>query len=63
MEDPDMSTHPTDETPALVEQLAQALLQRGWSLATAESCTGGLISAASPPMDCACSTRKAKPSM
>ena len=41
-----MSSHPTDITPALVEQLAQALLQRGWSLVTAESCTGGLISAA-----------------
>lgn len=41
-----MSSHPTDDTPALIEQLAQALLQRGWSLATAESCTGGLISAA-----------------
>lgn len=26
--------------------LAQALLQRGWMLATAESCTGGLIAAA-----------------
>ena len=41
-----MSSHPTDDTPALVELLALALLQRGWSLATAESCTGGLISAA-----------------
>ena len=41
-----MSSHPTDDTPALVELLAQALLQRGWSLVTAESCTGGLISAA-----------------
>ena len=39
-----MSSHPTDDTPALVEQLAQALLQRGWTIATAESCTGGLIS-------------------
>jgi nicotinamide-nucleotide amidase len=28
------------------EQLAQLLLRRGWMLATAESCTGGLISAA-----------------
>jgi nicotinamide-nucleotide amidase len=46
MEDRHMSSHPTDDTPALVELLAQALLQRGWSLATAESCTGGLISAA-----------------
>ena len=25
-----------------VERLAQALLQRGWMLATAESCTGGM---------------------
>ena len=28
------------------EQLAQLLLHRGWMLATAESCTGGLIAAA-----------------
>jgi nicotinamide-nucleotide amidase len=33
-------------TPALVEQLAQSLLARGWMLATAESCTGGMIAAA-----------------
>ena len=31
---------------ALCEQLAQALGLRGWSLATAESCTGGMIAAA-----------------
>jgi len=30
----------------LVEDLAAALLARGWMLATAESCTGGLIAAA-----------------
>ena len=30
----------------LVEDLATALLARGWMLATAESCTGGLIAAA-----------------
>jgi nicotinamide-nucleotide amidase len=30
----------------LCEQLAQALLARGWRLATAESCTGGMIAAA-----------------
>ncbi len=29
----------------LCTQLAQALLQHGWKLATAESCTGGLIAA------------------
>lgn len=29
-----------------VEALARALLERGWRLATAESCTGGLIAAA-----------------
>ena len=29
-----------------VEQLAQALLERQWMLATAESCTGGMIAAA-----------------
>ena len=30
----------------LVEDLATALLARGWMLATAESCTGGLIASA-----------------
>lgn len=30
---------------ALCEPLAQALLARGWMMATAESCTGGLIAA------------------
>ena len=30
----------------LVEDLATALLARGWMLATAESCTGGLIAGA-----------------
>jgi nicotinamide-nucleotide amidase len=30
----------------LVEDLATALLARGWKLATAESCTGGLIAGA-----------------
>jgi nicotinamide-nucleotide amidase len=29
-----------------VEQLASLLVARGWSLATAESCTGGMIAAA-----------------
>ncbi len=32
--------------PDLVTALADALLRRGWMLATAESCTGGLIAAA-----------------
>jgi nicotinamide-nucleotide amidase len=32
-----MSTH------TLAEQLADVLLQHGWTLATAESCTGGMI--------------------
>ncbi|MEY2619295.1 MAG: hypothetical protein RL522_2297, partial [Pseudomonadota bacterium] len=31
---------------ALVERLAQALMARQWMMATAESCTGGLIAAA-----------------
>ena len=35
----------SDLRPTL-QQLAQALTQRGWMLATAESCTGGLIAAA-----------------
>ena len=29
-----------------VQQLAQALTERGWMMATAESCTGGMIAAA-----------------
>ncbi len=33
-------------TRALCERLAQALQARGWMLATAESCTGGLVAAA-----------------
>jgi nicotinamide-nucleotide amidase len=33
-------------TSQLCGQLAQALLARGWKLATAESCTGGMIAAA-----------------
>lgn len=37
-------THP--ETPALVAALADRLRARGWMMATAESCTGGLIAAA-----------------
>jgi nicotinamide-nucleotide amidase len=32
--------------PPLVEQLAAQLQARGWMLATAESCTGGLVAAA-----------------
>ncbi len=38
-----MSPPAVDE---LCARLAQALLDRGWMLATAESCTGGLIAAA-----------------
>ena len=34
------------DTGALCAQLALALLERDWKLATAESCTGGLIAAA-----------------
>ncbi|WP_077001393.1 CinA family protein [Variovorax sp. KK3] len=34
------------ETAALVEQLAKALQDKGWMMATAESCTGGLIAGA-----------------
>lgn len=33
------------DTEALVAQVAQALGSRGWRMATAESCTGGLIAA------------------
>jgi len=35
-----------DDIPSLVEAVADALQQRGWMLAAAESCTGGLIAAA-----------------
>ncbi len=35
----------TASIPDLVAALADALQQRGWMLATAESCTGGLIAA------------------
>lgn len=35
-----------DDTFGLCEDLARALRQRGWMLATAESCTGGLIAGA-----------------
>jgi len=34
------------DTPALVAALAGLLLEKGWMLATAESCTGGLIAGA-----------------
>lgn len=34
------------DTQALCEELARRLQARGWMLATAESCTGGLIAAA-----------------
>lgn len=36
----------TSDIPALCAELADRLLERGWMLATAESCTGGLIAAA-----------------
>ena len=38
-----MNDFPTSQ---LCAQVAQALLAQGWKLATAESCTGGLIAAA-----------------
>ncbi len=41
-----MSFTPSPATLPLVEQLAARLLQRQWLLATAESCTGGLIAGA-----------------
>jgi nicotinamide-nucleotide amidase len=37
---------PNDPVPALVIELADLLRARGWKLACAESCTGGLIAAA-----------------
>lgn len=36
----------TPELEALCHEVAEALLTRGWRLATAESCTGGWVSAA-----------------
>ena len=35
-----------DNLPALVKKLAEALKARGLMLATAESCTGGLVAGA-----------------
>ena len=39
-------THPDADPDAGVSALAELLLARGWRMATAESCTGGLIAAA-----------------
>jgi len=36
----------SDATTALITRLAQRLQDRGWMMATAESCTGGMIAAA-----------------
>jgi len=41
---PNFSADP--DTPALVAATAELLLKKGWMLATAESCTGGLIAGA-----------------
>jgi nicotinamide-nucleotide amidase len=42
-----MDAHnPEEDTARLVQALAAQLLSRGWMLATAESCTGGLVAAA-----------------
>jgi nicotinamide-nucleotide amidase len=41
-----MSAAPTDGVHPALPGLADALRARGWRLATAESCTGGLIAAA-----------------
>lgn len=38
--------HPPRSVSALCQALASALPARGWMLATAESCTGGLVAAA-----------------
>ena len=36
----------TSPVAQVVTELAQSLIERGWMLATAESCTGGMIAAA-----------------
>ncbi|HET7835682.1 MAG TPA: CinA family protein, partial [Variovorax sp.] len=45
-----MNDHPTSlsdlDVASLVLQLAELLPQKGWMMATAESCTGGLIAGA-----------------
>ena len=45
-----MNDHPTSlsdlDVAALVLQLAELLARKGWMMATAESCTGGLIAGA-----------------
>lgn len=41
-----MMPHDKPSTAALCEALAAALLRKGWMMATAESCTGGLIAGA-----------------
>jgi nicotinamide-nucleotide amidase len=41
-----MNASPTSPTPSAAQTLANLLLQRHWMLTTAESCTGGMISAA-----------------
>jgi len=46
MMQPLAADHGDLDTPALVGQAATLLQARGWMLATAESCTGGLIAAA-----------------
>lgn len=37
---------PTEATQSLAQAVADALQRRGWMLATAESCTGGMIASA-----------------
>ena len=41
-----MLTEPQPRIEELVQQLAAKLTEKGWMLATAESCTGGMIAAA-----------------
>ena len=41
-----MDTHPAQDLPRIIAQVAEHLLSRRWQLVTAESCTGGWVAKA-----------------